>query len=158
MSNVKTPKMDNSATARHFGYEGRLEEPADIFRSFGTDAIMLAVRLRVRFAVSDQNAPFAPGFQQRGQRLSDATTIGKDQPACLASWRGRLSCRELFGPPLELIKPVAETIDNRALFAFVQEIKAEPLNLDRHASCFIEELYFSRCGIRVPMLHSSVTP
>jgi hypothetical protein len=55
--------MDNSTPARLIRCQGRLEEPADVFRSFGTDAIMLAVRLLVRFSASDQNAPFAPGFQ-----------------------------------------------------------------------------------------------
>ena len=119
---------------------------------------MLAVRLLVRFPASDQNAPFAPGFQQRGQRISDATTVGKDQPACPAGWRGRFFCREFFGLPLELIKPVVEIIDSRARCVFAQVFKAESLNLDRHASRFIEELHVSRRGIRLPMLHPSVTP
>ena len=34
---------------------------------------MIAVRLLVRVPGSNQNTPFAPGFQQRGQRISDAT-------------------------------------------------------------------------------------
>ena len=142
--NIKTPEMDNSTTARLIRCQSRLEEPADVFRSFGTDAIMLAVRLLVRFPASDQNAPFAPGFQQRGQRISDATAVGKDQPACPAGWRGRFSCRALFGLPLELIEPVVEIIDSRARCVFAQVFKAKSLNLDRHASRFIEELHFSR--------------
>ena len=41
--------MDNATTGRLIGSQGRREEPAYVFRSFGTDAIMLAVRLLVRF-------------------------------------------------------------------------------------------------------------
>src|ERR1019366_2782523 len=71
-SNIKTPEMDNSTTAGLIWYQSRLEEPADVLRSFGADAIMLAVRLLVRFPGRDQDAPFAPGFQQGGQRITDA--------------------------------------------------------------------------------------
>src|SRR5450759_5034038 len=119
---------------------------------------MLAVRLLVRFSARNQNTPFSPGFQKRGQRISDATAVGKDQPACPAGWRGRFFCGALFGLPLELIVPVVEIIDSRALCVLAQVFKAKSLNLDRHAPRFIEELYFSRCGIRLPMLHPGVAP
>src|SRR5579859_637785 len=119
---------------------------------------MLAVRLLVRFPARDQNTPFAPGRQQRGQRVADTSAVGKDQPACPAGWRGRFSSRALFGLPLELIKTVVEMIDRRARCVFAQVFKAQSLNLDRHASCFIEELDFSRDGSRLPMLHPGVTP
>src|ERR1019366_10034398 len=117
---------------------------------------MLAVGLLLRFPARDQNSPFATGFQQRGQRISDATPVRKDQPACPAGWRGRFSCRAFFGLPLELIEPVIEIIDSRALRVLAQVFKPKSLNLDRHPSRFIEELYFSRCGIRLPMLHPGV--
>ena len=76
--------MDNATAARLIRSQGRLEEPAYVFRSSGANAIMLAVRLLVGLPASDQNTAFALGFQQRGQRLADATTVSKDQPACPA--------------------------------------------------------------------------
>src|SRR5579864_980093 len=77
-SNIETPEMDDATTARLIGWQRLLEEPADVFRSFRTDAIMLAVRLLVRFPARNQDAALALGCQQRGQRIADAATVGKN--------------------------------------------------------------------------------
>src|SRR5580658_4131212 len=150
--------MDNTTTGRLIGSQCRREEPADVLRSFGVDAIVLAVYLLVRPPGSDQYAPVALGLQQLGQRIAEAATVGKDQPTCPSDWRGQFFGRELFGLPYELIKPVVEIIGRSALRVFAQELKTESLYRDCHLSRIIKEQYVSRRGIRLPPPHARVTP
>ena len=76
----------------------------------------------------------------------------------MTRWCEGFSCRALFWLPLEFVEPVVEIIDRLARDVLVQMFKAKSLDLDLDVSVFIEELYFSRRGIRLPMPHLCVTP
>ena len=89
-ASIKTPEMDNRPADWLIRCRHRLEELSDVLRSFGIDAKMLTVRAFVRFAASDQDAPFSLRFQSVRQRFSDAAAVGKDKPVASAGWRGRL--------------------------------------------------------------------
>jgi hypothetical protein len=76
--------MDNPMADWLISYQSRLDEPPQVIRLFRTDAKMLTVPVLVRFPARDQNAPLSLCFQQRCQRVSHATAVGKDQPASSA--------------------------------------------------------------------------
>ena len=147
--------MDNSSTSRLIRYQGRNVEPADVIRMTRTDAVIPTVQLLVGCAASDLNTSFSAGFQQAAQRIAYAATVLENQPT---GRTGRLCGREPFGAPLQLIKPVVRIIDGQALRIFAQAFKAQSLNLDRHPSGLVEELYVPRCSTRLPLPHASVTP
>jgi hypothetical protein len=152
--------MDNPAASWLVRSQSRLEQPAEVFRLIRTDAKVRTVHVLVGFPARDQNAPLSPRFQQRRQRVADATAVGKDQPAFPASRHGRFRgfFATLFGLPLKLIEPIVETLLNSALGIVAQVFESKSPNLDSHALRFVEEPHVSRYRISVPFLDPSVAP